>query len=200
MRALVVDEMPIEALWDAAHDQGTHAAASRFVSRAPANCTRAGGQVHWARDADEANRIIVGILKARREREVIKVKTMTSMTRLNAALEDAGILPHETDWRTIIQLGTTRPRTSWCLRCTRTRPRFESCSSGRWGCRSRAHPPPTWRMPRGAFCAKFLRPGFSGANYVIADSGSVWSLSRKAMAGCASCCRGCSSRWLASRK
>src|SRR3954470_23485135 len=34
-----------------------------------------GGVVHWARDADEANEIITGIIKRRAEREVIKVKT-----------------------------------------------------------------------------------------------------------------------------
>ena len=74
-------------------------------------CTRAGGHVHWARDADEANRLIVGIIQSHGETEVIKVKTMTSdETRLNAALEAAGITPYETDLADlIIQLGHDRP-------------------------------------------------------------------------------------------
>src|SRR5918993_5272347 len=31
------------------------------------NCRRAGGQVHWAADADEANRIIVELIQSRGE-------------------------------------------------------------------------------------------------------------------------------------
>ena len=98
---------------DAAHEIKEHTLRylDVYLEQFEANCTRAGGHVHWARDADEANRIIVGILKARREREVIKVKTMTSdETRLNAALEDVGIAPYETDLADlIIQLGHDKP-------------------------------------------------------------------------------------------
>ena len=113
-RALVVGEMPDwEALRDAAQEIKEHTLRylDVYLEQFEANCTRAGGHVHWARDADEANRIIVGILKARREREVIKVKTMTSdETRLNAALEDVGITPYETDLADlIIQLGQDKP-------------------------------------------------------------------------------------------
>ncbi len=42
------------------------------------SCTSAGGKVHWARDADEASRIVVDIVRSHHEKEVIKVKTMTS--------------------------------------------------------------------------------------------------------------------------
>ena len=55
-------------------------------------CTEAGAHVHWARDADEANQIIIGILKSEQANEVIKVKTMTSdEIGLNRALEAASI-------------------------------------------------------------------------------------------------------------
>src|SRR3569833_2310939 len=42
------------------------------------NCTAAGGVVHWAKDSAEAREIIVGILRAEKASEVIKIKTMTS--------------------------------------------------------------------------------------------------------------------------
>ena len=73
--------------------------------------TKAGGKVHWARDADEANRIIVELVKQYEADEVIKVKTMTSdETRLNVALEAAGITPFETDLADlIVQLGEDKP-------------------------------------------------------------------------------------------
>ena len=74
-------------------------------------CARAGGAVHWARDADEANRIVIDIVRRHGGTEIIKVKTMTSdEIGLNAALERAGITPHETDLADmIIQLGHDKP-------------------------------------------------------------------------------------------
>jgi L-lactate dehydrogenase complex protein LldF len=76
-----------------------------------ANCTRAGGQVHWARDAAEANRIVVDLVKRHATDEVIKIKSMTTEEiRLNDALAQAGVTAHETDLaELIIQLGHDRP-------------------------------------------------------------------------------------------
>ncbi|HEY6448353.1 MAG TPA: LutB/LldF family L-lactate oxidation iron-sulfur protein [Acidobacteriaceae bacterium] len=74
-------------------------------------CTAAGGHVHWAADADEANAIIAEIVKQTGSREVIKIKTMTSdETGLNEALQNAGIRAHETDLaELIVQLGHDKP-------------------------------------------------------------------------------------------
>jgi hypothetical protein len=109
-RALVVGEM---SDWQQLREAGRQIKAhvlqhlDTYLQQFEENCTRAGGHVHWAADADEANRIIVDLIKARGESEVIKVKTMTSdETRLNVALEAAGIAPYETDLADlIIQLG-----------------------------------------------------------------------------------------------
>ena len=38
----------------------------------------AGGVVHWARDADEANQIVVGLVRRAGAAEVVKVKSMTT--------------------------------------------------------------------------------------------------------------------------
>ena len=75
------------------------------------NCTRAGGVVHWARDAEEARRIVVELVKASGSDEVIKIKSMTTEEiQLNSALEAAGIHPFETDLaELIIQLGEDQP-------------------------------------------------------------------------------------------
>src|SRR5262249_21086829 len=82
-----------------------------YLEQFERNCTAAGGHVHWARDADEANRQVVDIVAAHHQREIIKVKTMTSdETGLNAALEAAGISPYETDLADlIVQLGHDQP-------------------------------------------------------------------------------------------
>src|SRR5688500_2814238 len=103
--------------WQALREAGrrikahTLAHLDTYLTAFEENCTRAGGQVHWAADADEANRIVIDIIRSRGESEVIKVKTMTSdETGLNRALEAAGIAPHETDLADlIIQLGHDRP-------------------------------------------------------------------------------------------
>jgi L-lactate dehydrogenase complex protein LldF len=73
--------------------------------------TAAGGRVHWAADAEEANRIVVDLVAATGESEVVKVKSMTTQeTGTNAALEAAGIRPIETDLaELIVQLGDDLP-------------------------------------------------------------------------------------------
>ena len=71
----------------------------------------AGGVVHWARDAAEANEIVVALVRAEGADEVVKVKSLaTDEIRLNEALEAAGIRPIETDLaELIIQLADERP-------------------------------------------------------------------------------------------
>jgi L-lactate dehydrogenase complex protein LldF len=113
-RARVVEELPDwEQLRDAGHEIKEHTLRHLgfYLEQFEAACTAAGGKVHWARDADEANRIIVGIIESHNEKEVIKVKTMTSdEILLNEALEAAGISPYETDLADlIVQLGQDKP-------------------------------------------------------------------------------------------
>ena len=73
--------------------------------------TARGGIVHWARDAAEANRIVVGLVQATGADEVVKVKSMaTQEIALNEALEAAGIAALETDLaELIVQLGHDKP-------------------------------------------------------------------------------------------
>ena len=74
-------------------------------------CTKAGGQVHWARNASDANRILIQILTSHAARDVIKIKSMTTEEiGLNHALSLAGIRAHETDLaELIIQLDEDKP-------------------------------------------------------------------------------------------
>ncbi|BCJ52564.1 iron-sulfur cluster-binding protein [Actinoplanes sp. NBRC 14428] len=73
--------------------------------------TAAGGVVHWAADANEANRIVTDLVRATGQRRVIKVKSMaTQEIGLNEALAEAGIAPVETDLaELIVQLGDDKP-------------------------------------------------------------------------------------------
>jgi L-lactate dehydrogenase complex protein LldF len=73
--------------------------------------TARGGHVHWARNAEEARGIILGILQDVGAKTVIKGKSMVSEEiALNPHLEKAGIVPVETDLgEYIIQLRNEPP-------------------------------------------------------------------------------------------
>src|SRR5262245_32939370 len=54
--------------------------------------TRAGGMVHWARDAHEANALVAELVRGVGADRVVKVKSLTTdEIGLNAALAEAGI-------------------------------------------------------------------------------------------------------------
>jgi L-lactate dehydrogenase complex protein LldF len=74
-------------------------------------CREAGGQVHWASDAEEANRIICEIVTRHAASEVLKIKSMTTEeVELNHALSKIGVQAIETDLaELIVQLGRDRP-------------------------------------------------------------------------------------------
>ena len=82
-----------------------------LLEQLEANVTAAGGVVHWAADANEANAIVTELVRATGEDRVIKVKSMaTQEIGLNEALEAAGITPVETDLaELIVQLGRDKP-------------------------------------------------------------------------------------------
>lgn len=73
--------------------------------------TAAGGHVHWAADADEANRIVGDLVTATGTTEVVKVKSIaTDEIGLNQALAARGITATETDLAELInQLAGDRP-------------------------------------------------------------------------------------------
>ncbi|MFH0245390.1 LutB/LldF family L-lactate oxidation iron-sulfur protein [Streptomyces sp. HK10] len=82
-----------------------------LLERLEANVAAAGGTVHWARDASEANGIIRDLVAATGSREVVKVKSMaTQEIGLNEHLRRHGITAHETDLaELIVQLADDRP-------------------------------------------------------------------------------------------
>ncbi|HEY5882567.1 MAG TPA: LutB/LldF family L-lactate oxidation iron-sulfur protein [Nakamurella sp.] len=113
-RTLVVDEMPD---WEALRDTGS-AVKTDVMARLPelleqfeANVIAHGGVVHWATDAEEANRIVTDLVRAQDVDEVIKVKSMaTQEIGLNEYLEERGIAAVETDLaELIVQLGHDKP-------------------------------------------------------------------------------------------
>ena len=105
-RANVVAEMPDwEELRDAGKAIKTDVLANldRYVLQFEAAVEAAGGHVHWARDAQEANATVAGIVQAHGVDEVVKVKSLTTdEIELNAALAEVGIHALETDFAELI--------------------------------------------------------------------------------------------------
>ncbi|MFJ3781973.1 MULTISPECIES: LutB/LldF family L-lactate oxidation iron-sulfur protein [unclassified Streptomyces] len=146
--------------------------------------TAAGGTVHWAEDADEANRIVTDLVRATGEREVVKVKSMaTQEIGLNEHLEAEGIAAYETDLaELIVQLGEDRPSHILVPAIHRNRGEIRDIfreKMARWG-----RPAPEGLSDAPAELAeaarlhlreKFLRAGvgISGANFMVAETGTL---------------------------
>jgi L-lactate dehydrogenase complex protein LldF len=180
-RAKVVEEMPDwQALREAGRQIKDHTLRHLdfYLEQFESTCTRAGGRVHWARDADEANQIVISLIQARRATEVIKVKTMTSdEIGLNSALETVGITPHETDLADlIVQLGEDRPSHIVVPALHRNKLEVRRIFMEKMGLSELGdRPEDLTNAARRYLREKFLRVSvaISGANFAVADTGSV---------------------------
>ncbi|MCX5135383.1 LutB/LldF family L-lactate oxidation iron-sulfur protein [Streptomyces sp. NPDC060011] len=156
----------------------------RYLVQLEEAVTAAGGVVHWAADAEEANRIVTALVRMTGETEVVKVKSMaTQEIGLNEALEAAGIHAYETDLaELIVQLGKDRPSHILVPAIHRNRGEIRDIFAremGEWG-----RPAPEGLTDTPAELAeaarlhlreKFLRAkvGISGANFMVAETGTL---------------------------
>ncbi|MFJ6618769.1 lactate utilization protein B [Kitasatospora sp. NPDC091335] len=156
----------------------------RYLVQLEESVTAAGGTVHWAADAEEANRIVAGLVRATGETEVVKVKSMaTQEIELNEALAAEGITAYETDLaELIVQLGDDRPSHILVPAIHRNRAEIREVFADRmasWG-----RPAPSGLTDSPAELAeaarlhlreKFLRAGVavSGANFMVAETGTL---------------------------
>ncbi len=180
-RANVVAEMPDwEQLRETAHAIKDHTLRhlSDYLVQFEENCIRAGGQVHWARDADEANAIAIEIIQSHHEKEVIKVKTMTTdEIGMNRALTAAGITPYETDLADlIVQLGEDKPSHIVVPALHRNKMEIRELFMRTMGLSELGTRPEDIAEAARVFLReKFLRVpvAISGANFAVAETGSV---------------------------
>jgi L-lactate dehydrogenase complex protein LldF len=149
-----------------------------YLQQFEENCTRAGGRVHWARDAEEATKLVVGLVKASGSDEVIKIKSMTTEEiALNPALEAAGVHPYETDLaELIIQLGHDRPSHIVVPALHKNRQQIRKIFQDEMHLAALGDRPEDLADAARVFLReKFLRvkTGVSGANFLIAETGGV---------------------------
>jgi L-lactate dehydrogenase complex protein LldF len=146
--------------------------------------TAAGGTVHWARDAAEANAIVAAITHATGAREVVKVKSMaTQEIELNEALRLEGIDVWETDLaEMIVQLGHDLPSHILVPAIHRNRTEIRDIFIDEMGRVGRPAPtdltdapPELAEAARLHLREKFLRArvAVSGANFAVAETGTV---------------------------
>ncbi|MET9508557.1 lactate utilization protein B [Streptomyces flavidovirens] len=161
----------------------------RYLLQLEEAVTAAGGTVHWAADAEEANRIVTYLVKAAvgsdiEQREVVKVKSMaTQEIGLNEALEAEGIAAYETDLaELIVQLGDDRPSHILVPAIHRNRGEIRDIFEEKMGSWGRAAPAGLTDNPaelaeaaRVHLREKFLRAkvGVSGANFMVAETGTL---------------------------
>ena len=182
-RARVVDEVPD---WEALRDAGSAlkqqvlAELPALLARLEENVTARGGTVHWARDADEANRIVADLVLSKGVDEVVKVKSMaTQEIGLNDALAEQGVAAIETDLaELIVQLAGDQPSHFLVPAIHRNRAEIRDIFLARMA----DAPADLTDAPRELATAarehlrrKFLtaKVAVSGANFGVADTGTV---------------------------
>ncbi|WP_420732755.1 lactate utilization protein B [Brevibacterium luteolum] len=182
-RATVVSEMPDWQQLRAAGSaikQNVLADLPELLEQFEESFTAAGGHVHWARDADEANAIALRLIQEQGVDEVNKIKSMaTQETGLNEYLEAHGITAVETDLaEEIVQLGGDKPSHIVVPAIHRNREEVRDIFLREIdGVRPdlTAEPADLAEASRQRLRAKFFdnRVAVSGANFGIAETGTL---------------------------
>src|SRR5215207_2926121 len=149
----------------------------RYLEEFVRHAESRGAQIHWARDAAEANSIICGLAAERNARLIVKSKSMTTEeTHLNDALEAAGMQVVETDLgEYIIQLAREPPSHIIAPAIHKTRRQIGELFTSELGM------PPTDDVDQMTSTARAtLRDrfaaadvGISGVNFAIAETGTI---------------------------
>jgi L-lactate dehydrogenase complex protein LldF len=151
-----------------------------YLLRLEEKVIAAGGRVHWADGADEANAIVASLTRAAGANRVVKVKSMaTQETGLNEALAADGITVTETDLaELIVQLGNDKPSHILVPAIHRNRAEIRDIFRQQMpGAPAGLTDDPATlaAAARAHLRREFLSAtvGVSGANFAIADTGSL---------------------------
>ncbi len=155
-----------------------------YLERFEANAIAAGAKVHWAQTADEACAIVIGICRAAGAKSVARSKSMLGEEiGLPHALAQAGITRIETDLAEhIIQLSGERPSHIIWPAMHKTREQVSALFKA-------SHRDPHREETIAAMAESARRHlragmlaadvGISGANFLVADSGAVCTVTNE---------------------
>ncbi len=168
-----------QQLRQAGHDLRLHSLnhLDHYLTLLERKVTVAGGQVHWARDADQAREIVLGIAQEHRVKRIAKVKSMlTEEIELNEALRRAGIAVFETDLgEYIVQLAGSRPFHPTAPALHMTKEDIASLFHDKLAVDAPPEPHVLTDIARQFLREEFLAAemGISGANFLIAETGTL---------------------------
>ncbi len=160
-----------ETKWDAINHLDTYLA--EFADKMEARGTR----VHWAGNAAEAREIILGIIRSKGARSIIKSKAMTAEEiHLNDAMEKAGYEVVESDLgEFIVQLRHEPPYHIVFPAMHLTRDDINELFQKELGSASTREPEELTMIARRALRRKYITAdvGITGANFAIAETGMI---------------------------
>ena len=170
-----------DALRDHARRIRAHTIAhlDRYLGQFADSVEQAGGQVHWAETADEANRIVATLAQERNVKNVVKSKSMISEElHLNAVLEAARICVTETDLgEYIAQLAEEKPSHIIAPVIHKTRQDVADLFRQKLGATDEdlSDVPHMTALARRVLRNAFLQAdmGISGVNFAVAETGSI---------------------------
>jgi L-lactate dehydrogenase complex protein LldF len=178
-RAQQVAELPeFEAMRETAKNLKNHILEhlDYYLERYEAAVTAAGGQVHWARDAEEARSIILGICKRVDAKTVTKGKSMVSEEiGLNEALIEQGMEVVETDLgEYIIQLAHEPPSHIIVPAVHKTKEQVSDLFEAAHGGPRKTTVPELVDEARRVLRGKYFKAdvGITGGNFLVAETGS----------------------------
>jgi L-lactate dehydrogenase complex protein LldF len=149
----------------------------QYLEQFTANAEAAGAQIHWARDAAEANDIVCRLARERDARLVVKSKSMvTEETHLNAALESHGVEAVETDLgEYIIQLAGETPSHIIVPAIHKTKGQIAQLFTDRLGIEKTDNVDKLTATARVILREKFAAAdiGISGVNFGVAETGTI---------------------------
>lgn len=148
-----------------------------YVDRFTQNASKAGAHVILAKNSETAVQNIADILKKHGISRVVKAKSMvTEEIRLNDYLEKVGINAVETDLgEYIIQVAREHPSHIIVPAIHKTRQQVGDLFARKLGCAYSEDPAELTKIAKKVLREEFLnaKAGISGANFAVADSGSI---------------------------
>jgi L-lactate dehydrogenase complex protein LldF len=136
-----------------------------------------GTKVHWASTGSQAREIILGIIREKKARSIVKSKAMTSEEiHLNEALVEAGFEVVESDLgEFIVQLRKEAPYHIVFPAMHLTRGEISELFAKELGSAPTQNPEELTMIARGVLRQKYIRAdiGFTGANFAIAETGMI---------------------------
>jgi L-lactate dehydrogenase complex protein LldF len=149
----------------------------RYLEQLAAKLEARGTKVHWASTGEQAREIILGIIREKKARSIIKSKAMTSEEiHLNEALEHEGFEVVESDLgEFIVQLRKEAPYHIVFPAMHLTRGEIKELFARELGSSTSDNPEELTMVARRVLRQKYITAdvGLTGANFAIAETGMI---------------------------